>query len=187
MALVLNNPSANARDTSPIPGSGRSPAEGNGNPLWYSHLENAMDREAWWAIVSEVTKSWIQPKWLSTQHIHMWLYNWGTMRNLGVDSNELRLFPRSLSLERKGRRIPGRGNSLCQGLALRELEGGDLRQWVKTRHWMWVFVLRAITRAKSSCAMQSGLKWWKGKWGRSWGLRSSSGHSVTPTLLHYGL
>ena len=35
-------------DTGSIPGSGRSPAEGNGNPLWYSCLENAMDRGAWW-------------------------------------------------------------------------------------------------------------------------------------------
>ena len=30
-----------------IPGSGRAPGEGNGNPLWYSCLENPMDREAW--------------------------------------------------------------------------------------------------------------------------------------------
>ena len=71
VALVLKNTSANARDTSPIPGSRRSPAEGNGNPLQYSCLENAMDREAWWAIVDEVTKGWIQLKWLSTQRIHI--------------------------------------------------------------------------------------------------------------------
>ena len=40
-----------------IPGSGRSPGEGNGNPLRYSWLENPMDRGAWWAIVHGVTKS----------------------------------------------------------------------------------------------------------------------------------
>ena len=40
-----------------IPGSGRSPGEGNGNPLQYSCLENPMDREAWWAAVHSVTKS----------------------------------------------------------------------------------------------------------------------------------
>ena len=34
-----------------IPGSGRSPGEGNGNPLHYSCLENTMDRGAWWATV----------------------------------------------------------------------------------------------------------------------------------------
>ena len=42
---------------SSIPGLGRSPGEGNGNPLQYSCLENPMDRGAWWAIVHGVTKS----------------------------------------------------------------------------------------------------------------------------------
>ena len=37
----------NAGDLGSIPGSGRSPGEGNGNPLQYSYLENPMDREAW--------------------------------------------------------------------------------------------------------------------------------------------
>ena len=40
-------PSYNVGDSGPIPGSGRSPGEGNGNPLQYSCLENPMDREAW--------------------------------------------------------------------------------------------------------------------------------------------
>ena len=40
-----------------IPGSGRSPEEGNGNPLQYSCLENPMDRGAWQAVVHGVTKS----------------------------------------------------------------------------------------------------------------------------------
>ena len=39
----------NAEDLSLIPGSGRSPGEGNGYPLQYSCLENPMDRGAWWA------------------------------------------------------------------------------------------------------------------------------------------
>ena len=38
----------NVRDPDLIPGSGRSPGEGNGNPLQGSYLENAMDRGAWW-------------------------------------------------------------------------------------------------------------------------------------------
>ena len=46
-----------AGDLGSIPGSGRSPGEGNGNPLQYSCLENPMDREAWWATVHGVTKS----------------------------------------------------------------------------------------------------------------------------------
>ena len=43
------NPPANARDVGLIPGLGRSPREGNGNPLQYSYLRNPMDRGAWWA------------------------------------------------------------------------------------------------------------------------------------------
>ena len=47
----------NEGDLGSIPGSGRSPGEGNGNPLQYSCLENPMDREAWWATIHGVTKS----------------------------------------------------------------------------------------------------------------------------------
>ena len=47
---VVKNLPANA-DVDSIPGSGRSPGEGNGNPLQYSCLENPMDREAWRATV----------------------------------------------------------------------------------------------------------------------------------------
>ena len=47
----------NAGDLGSIPGSGRSPGEGNGNPLQYSCLENPMDRGAWWATVHRVAKS----------------------------------------------------------------------------------------------------------------------------------
>ena len=43
-----------------IPGSGRSPGEGNGNPLQYPRLENPMDRGAWWATVHGVAKSQTQ-------------------------------------------------------------------------------------------------------------------------------
>ena len=46
----------NAGDPGSIPGSRRSPGEGNGNPLQYSCLENPMDREAWWATVHGVAK-----------------------------------------------------------------------------------------------------------------------------------
>ena len=46
----------NARDPGLIPGSGRSPGEGNGNPLQYSCLENPMDRGAWLATVHGVAE-----------------------------------------------------------------------------------------------------------------------------------
>ena len=45
-----------ARDTVSIPGSGRSPGGGLGNPLQYSCLENPMDRGAWWALVHRVAE-----------------------------------------------------------------------------------------------------------------------------------
>ena len=59
--MVKNLP-ANAgdlsRDERLIPVLGRSPGGGNGNPLQYFCLKNAMDRRAWWAIVHRVAKSW---------------------------------------------------------------------------------------------------------------------------------
>ena len=50
----------NAGDLGLIPGVGRSPRGGHGNPLKDSGMENHMDRGAWWAIVHEVTKSQTQ-------------------------------------------------------------------------------------------------------------------------------
>ena len=54
-------------DLGSIPGSGRSPGEGNGNPLQYSCLENPTDRGAWRTTVHGVAKSHTQLKQLSTQ------------------------------------------------------------------------------------------------------------------------
>ena len=63
VALVVKNPPAKAgdvRDAGLIPGLGRFPGEGNGNPLQHSHLENSMDRGAWRATVHGVKNSQIQ-------------------------------------------------------------------------------------------------------------------------------
>ena len=60
VALEVKNLSADAediRDAASIPGFGRSPGGGHGNPLQYSCLENPMDRVAWWATVHRVPKS----------------------------------------------------------------------------------------------------------------------------------
>ena len=57
---MVNNSPANAgdaREVGSIPGSGRSPGEGNGNSLQYSCLENSMDRGTWWATVHGVARS----------------------------------------------------------------------------------------------------------------------------------
>ena len=51
VAQMVKNPPANAEDLSSIPGSGRSPGRGHGNPLQYSCLENPMDRTAWQAYI----------------------------------------------------------------------------------------------------------------------------------------
>ena len=48
---------SNAGDLGSIPGLGRSPGDGNGNPLQYSCLGNHLDRGAWWATVHGVAKS----------------------------------------------------------------------------------------------------------------------------------
>ena len=57
---MVKNPPADAKDagdTGLMPGSGRLPGEGNGNPLQYSCLENPTDRGTWWATVHGVSKS----------------------------------------------------------------------------------------------------------------------------------
>ena len=64
---MTKNPLASAGDAGSIPGSGRSPREGNGNPLQYSCLENPMDGGVWRATVHGVTKSWTR---LSDTHTH---------------------------------------------------------------------------------------------------------------------
>ena len=63
---AVKNPPANAGDAGSIPGSGRSPGEGNGNPLQYSWLENPMNRGAWRATVHGVAMSQTQLKRLNT-------------------------------------------------------------------------------------------------------------------------
>ena len=70
VAQLGENPSANAEDRRGavlIPGSARSPGEGNGHPLQYSYLGNPMDRRAWPAAVCGVTKSETQLRdWTTT-------------------------------------------------------------------------------------------------------------------------
>ena len=71
---VVKNPPVNAGNTGSIPGWGRSPGEGNGNPLQYSCLGNATDRGAWWA-----TSPWGGRVGhdLATEHAHTPLYYFG--------------------------------------------------------------------------------------------------------------
>ena len=60
VSTVVKNPppsAGGARDSGSIPGSGRSPGRGNGNPLQCSCLDNPMDKGAWWATVHRVAQS----------------------------------------------------------------------------------------------------------------------------------
>ena len=61
-----------AGDSGSIPGSGRSPGRGHGNPLQYSCLGNPIDRGAWQATVHGVANSWTRLKRLST---HLYTYS----------------------------------------------------------------------------------------------------------------
>ena len=76
MALVLKKRPANAgdvRDPDLLPGSGRSPWKGTGNPLQYSCLEDLMDRDDWWTTVHRVSKS---RTWLKQLSMRAWV-DWG--------------------------------------------------------------------------------------------------------------
>ena len=55
--MVKDLPAMQERDLGSVPGLGRSPEEGNGNPLPYSCLENTIDRGAWWVTVHGIAKS----------------------------------------------------------------------------------------------------------------------------------
>ena len=82
VALVVKNTLANTgdeRDHGSIPGSGRSPAEGNGNPLQYSCLENPKDRGAWWATVHGVVDS------DTTKHTHR---HWEKLRSVASGARD---------------------------------------------------------------------------------------------------
>ena len=69
---MVKNPSANAGDGSSIPGPGRSPGGGHGNPLQFSYLENPMDVGDWQATVPRDAKSQTRLKQLSTRtHSHL--------------------------------------------------------------------------------------------------------------------
>ena len=72
MAQMIENLPAIRNDQGSIPGSQRSPGEGNGNPIQYSCLENPMDRRGWQATVNGITESRTQLKQLLA---HMYLLN----------------------------------------------------------------------------------------------------------------
>ena len=72
--IVVKNPTSarDAGDMSSIPGLGRFPGGGRGNPFQYSCLENSMDRGTWQTTVHRVAKSWTKMKQLS---MHVYEYS----------------------------------------------------------------------------------------------------------------
>ena len=92
----------NVGDLGSIPGLGRSPGGGHGNPFQYSCLENPMDKRVWWVTVCGVTKKLDTTEWLSTtQHIWInvtsfsWCVGWalGLTGSLFLCGFQLRLLP----------------------------------------------------------------------------------------------
>ena len=79
----------NSGDLGSIPGSGRSPGEEKGNPLWYSCLENPMDGEGWWAAVHGVAKSRTLLSLKSSDAVLVLVLKVGEMKILEGDSSPL--------------------------------------------------------------------------------------------------
>ena len=68
-----------------IPGLGRHPGEGHGNPLQYSYMENPMDRGTWWATVHSTAKSQTRLKRLSSHALHDLISSFFTGRAIKED------------------------------------------------------------------------------------------------------
>ena len=114
MAQTVKTVPANAGNRSLIPGSGRSPGGGNGNPLQYSCLGNTMDRGDWWTTVHGVPKS---HKWLSNK-----LTTWRVLLHDPADSCKYHTnLPQWVSYF-EGYHVP-RSNGIPDLWALVDLEG----------------------------------------------------------------
>ena len=141
VAQGLKASACNAGNLGSIPGSGRSPGEGNSNPLQYSCLENPMDRGAWRATVHGVTKSWT---WLMQLSMHVWTVTWKALLSSTIFQNLLKF----MSTETV---VLSKHLILCQPLLLLPSisQHQGLFQWVSSScQWMkwklfscvWLFV-----------------------------------------------
>ena len=80
LVLLVENQPASAGDEDVIPGLERSPGWEHSNPLWYSCLENSLDRGAWQVTVHRDAKSPTWLKWLNRHVlIYMYMHNWVTL------------------------------------------------------------------------------------------------------------
>ena len=88
----------NAGDLGSILGSGRSPGEGNSNPLQYSCLENPMDQQAWQTIVHGITKSWTQLSDFTFSLLHVAYLILVSLEKLTFLNQSLPMSPQELAL-----------------------------------------------------------------------------------------
>ena len=86
----VNASAWNAGDLGAIPGSGRCPGEGNGNPLQCSCLENPRDGGAWWAAICGVAQSQTQLKWFSSSSSSNSLWSSERKRLIPAGNSEVR-------------------------------------------------------------------------------------------------
>ena len=117
----------NAGDPALIPGSGRSPGEGNCYPLQYSCLESPMDRGGWWATVQEVAKIWT---WLSDQHFHFFKYSSNNTSRTNLSANfTFFFFLINISFHTLPYSCPTQSDPLCNGL---------MQIYPLTIPWVWI-------------------------------------------------
>ena len=139
---VLKNSPANAGDTRVvglIPGSGRSPGEGHGNPLQYSCLENPMDRGTWRATVHGFAKSqtWLSNWALPQSHLtHHWLIS-----SYQHDTTECRFGKSKLSLRRQYKSSLGH---CWSGMMIRAMQSVPLVQLKCCCAVIFHFILNAL-------------------------------------------
>ena len=141
-------------DSGLIPASGRSPGEGNGNPIQYSCLENPMDRGASRAMVHRVAKSWTRLKWLSTSVLDNrggWFPVWKCSGPSSSDPNQCYLWESSQNqilkeesgVPRSDRQICLISNSAPEGIGFAPLVhltrksfiNGINNRWKKPADW----------------------------------------------------
>ena len=127
VVLVVKNLPANSGDVRVvglIPGFGRSPGGGHGNPLQYSCLENLMDRGAWWAIVHRFAQS------------RTWLSDWACTHSKECEV----ISPCGFDLHSPGH-LMWRADSCEKTLMLENIEGGrrmgrQRMEMVGWHHWL---------------------------------------------------
>ena len=128
---VAKNPPANARDAGSIPGLGRCPGGGNGNPLQYSCWDNPMDRRDWRATVHGVTKS---QTWLSTHTLPQPKITGKTVTppllKLERPRGELKLLPSPCRVEKTSKQLHKQKNPWSYKTAYLQKNSLPIQQWL---------------------------------------------------------